>query len=209
MNFKTKVGGIIAALFSFVLVALRGLLFGPPVFRARTCDVAIPYRMGAGYAGDINRTHPFSALPALMNTTSPARAYGEALLWGATNDVRAVIATDQADSTPIVIAGLLVRPYPTQQTSGGMSSPFGSVTPPSSGVCDILREGYMMVQMKAGVTVKRGDPVWVWATATSGANIQGQFQAASNAGNTVPIANARFMGPADASGIVEIEVRAE
>ena len=208
MNFKTKVGGIIAALFAFVMTGLRGLLFGPPVVRARTCDVAIPYRMGAGYAGDINRTHPFSALAVIMNTTSPARAYGEAMLWDTDNGVRTIIAADQS-ATAVNIAGILVRPYPTQQTTGGMSSPFGSVTPNPSGVHDILREGYAMVKMKAGVAVKRGDPVFVWAVATAGANIQGEYQAAASAGNTVPIANARFMGPADASGIVEIEVRAE
>ncbi len=208
MNFA-RLGAAFTALIACITHFFINLLMGPPLARARTGDVAIPFRMGAGYAGDINRTHPFSVLPALMNSTNPARAYGEALLFDTTNGVRAIIAGDQHDSNAVTLAGLLVRPYPTQQTTGGMAASFGAATPPSSGVCDVLNEGFMMVQMKAGVTVKRGDPVWVWAVATETVNIQGQFQAASVSGKTVPIANARFMGPADANGIVEIQVRAE
>lgn len=208
MNFKTKLGGFIAASLALVVGFLDKVFFGPPAVRARTCDVAITYRMGAGFAGDVNRTHPFSVIAALMNATDPARAYGELLLWDAANGVRTIKAADQADSTAVVIAGALVRPYPTQQTTGGMSAALGAATPAQSGVCDVLNEGFIICKMKAGVAVKRGDAVWVWAVATETVNIQGELQAASVSNKTVPIANARFMGPADANGIVEVQVRA-
>lgn len=206
MNFKTKLGGFMTTLSAAIVGFAYSLLFGPPA--ARTCDVAITYRMGGGVPGDVNRSHPASILPVLINTTSPPRAYGELCLFDTTNGVRAIIAADQSDSTAVVIAGAAVRSFPTQQASGGMSASLGSATPPVSGVMDLLREGYIICKMKAGVTVKKGDPVWVWAVATSGANILGELQAASSASNTVPISNARFWGPADASGNVEVEVRA-
>jgi hypothetical protein len=131
---------------------------------------------------------------------------GELVLFDTANGARAIIDADQS-ATPVNVFGAAVRAFPTQQTSGGMTSNLGSITLPTSGVMDVLRTGYIMSKMRAGVTVRKGDPVWVWATATSGPNIQGELQAAATAGNTVPIANARYMGPADSTGVVEIELR--
>jgi hypothetical protein len=194
-----------------LIAAVRGFLLsvfmGPALTRARTTDIAFLYRMGAGFPGDVNRTHPFSVLPGLINTTNPPRQYGELVLFGPTNDYRAIIAADQS-ATAINAAGVLVRSFPTQQTTGGMSSSFGNGVPPTSGVADFMREGYVMAKLRAGVTVKKGDPVFVWATATETVNIQGELQATATATKTVPIANATFMGPADATGVVEIEIRA-
>jgi hypothetical protein len=193
-----------AALSGFVLA----LLFGPPTFTVRTCDVAFLYRMGAGFPGDVNRTHPVSILPGLVNTTNPPRAYGELCLFDTTNGYRAIIAADQHNTTPVNAGGVLVRPYPTQQTSGGMSSAFGNGTPPTSGVQDFCRAGYIFAKGKAGMTVVKGGQVWVWATATETVNIQGELQAAAVTDKTVRVANAFYMGPADADGVVEIEIRA-
>lgn len=196
---------------ALAVVALSGarfaqsLLFGPPVMRARTCDVAFQFRMGAGFPGDVNRMHPASIVPGLLDTVNPFRAYGEAALFGSANNYRPVIAADQS-STAIKIAGVIVRPYPTQQMSGGINSPIGAAVPPASGSADFLHAGFIMVKMKAGVVVKKGDPVFVWATATETVNIQGEFQAAATVSKTVPVSNARFHGPADAAGNVELEV---
>lgn len=201
----SSLGSSTLALFAAIVGFFTHLLFGPPVFRARTCDIAFGYRMGVGFPGDVNRTHPFSVLPGLINTTNPPRAYGEAVLFGTTNDYRAVIAADQS-ATAQKIAGVMVRPYPTQQQSGGMSSAFGTAVPPTSGVGDFLHQGFILVKGKAGMTVKKGDPCYIWAIATAGANIQGEFQAAATASSTVLCSNARYNGPADANGNVEIEV---
>lgn len=206
MNFKmNKLGGFLAALSALITGFLYSLLFGPPVTRARTGDVAFAYRMGAGFPGDVNRTHPASIVPGLLDSTNVFRNYGEVALFGSANNYRGVVAADQS-TTAVKAAGFLVRPYPTQQMSGGMSSALGTATPPTSGIADFLDEGFIICKMKAGVTVKKGDPVWVWAIATSGANIQGELQAAATASSTVPIANAYFNGPADAEGNVEVRV---
>jgi hypothetical protein len=195
----------------FVTVALgfiASVLFGPPSFRARTCDVAFTYRMGAGFPGDVNRTHPFSVLAGLINTgTQVPRSYGDpCVIDTATNSYRGFVAGDQHNSNTIVVDGVLVRPYPTQQSTGGMSSALGAGAPPTSGVADFLRSGYVMGKIPSGQAVTKKGAVYVWCVATSGAHIQGQFEGAYSAGNTRLVSNAYFTGPADANGNVEIEV---
>lgn len=183
----------------------RALLGEREMGRARTCDVAFTYRMGAGFAGDVNRTHPFSVEPALIDASAPPLGYGLAVLAdAASNGVRQIAAGDQGT---VYIYGVTVRPYPTQQQSGGMSSPFGSVTPPASGVIDVLRMGYIMVPIVGAVA--KGGLVYVWAAASGGGHLQGGFEAASSAGNTIalPITLAEFNGPADANGIGELVLK--
>ena len=70
---------------SYVVAFFAALLFGPVLMRSSTRDVAFTYRMGAGFPGDINRTQPFSAVPSLINTTTPPRAYGDPVLVKITN----------------------------------------------------------------------------------------------------------------------------
>lgn len=175
--------------------------------RARTQDVAFTFRMGAGFAGDVNRTHPASILPANMHTTQPVRSYGHAGLYdSATNTVRGFQAADTALTK---VDGVLVRPFPTQQTTGGLSSPLGAGTPPTGpAVVDVLEDGYMMVKVDniaAGVPTK-GGAVFIWCAVTAGNDIQGGFRCAASAGNTAAVTNAKWNGPADANGIAELVV---
>jgi hypothetical protein len=89
-----------------------------------------------------------------------------------------------------------------------MSSAFGVGAPPSNQPADILEEGAIMVKLAnpaAGAATKDG-AVFVWATASAGNDVQGGFRTAASAGNTFPVANARFNGPADANGVVELIV---
>jgi len=193
-----------AALRTAFLSVLNALILPPPM-RARTTDVAFTFRMGAGFPGDINRTNPFSAVPSLINTTTPPRLYGDPVLVNsADNSVRGFVVGDT--TTPTNIYGVAVRPYPTQQSSGGMSASIGAATPPSSGVIDVLRSGFIMAKIPPGVTVAKGGSVYVWFAATSGNNIQGGFVGSATGGSTALINNAKFNGPADANGNVEIEV---
>lgn len=184
------------------------VFMGPPLARARTRDVAFTYRMGVGFPGDVNRMHPASIVPGLLDSVNNFRNYGEPAIFGAANNYRGVIAADQ-NATAIKIAGAIVRPYPVQQSTGGMTSAIGAATPPTSGIADFLHSGFIMVKAKAGITFKKGDPVFIWCVATAGANIQGEYNNVASAGNTVPITNARFNGPADASGNVELEIWAQ
>lgn len=176
------------------------------VARARTHDVAFTYRMGAGFPGDVNRTHPASILPALQNTTSPILLYGNpCLIDTATNSYREVIVSDTAVTK---IAGVLVRPYPTQQTTGGMNASLGAGTPPVTGVVDILRSGYVMVRCNNFATAQPtlGGAVHIWVAASTGAHVQGGFESAATGGSTIAITNALFNGPGDSNGICELQV---
>jgi hypothetical protein len=186
--------------------AAAALLMGPRPGRSFTKDVAFGFRMAVGFPGDVNRTHPFSILPGLISATQAVRRYGDPCLYDAANGYRGIVAGDQSNATAVAIASAIVRAYPTQQSSGGMSASIGAATPPTAGVADFLREGYMMAQLPAGQTVIKGQAVWIWAVATSGAHIQGGFESLASAGNTVPVSNARFTGPPDATGVVEIEI---
>lgn len=173
--------------------------------RARTHDVAFTYRMGAGFPGDVNRTHPASILPGLFNVTNPVRLYGDPVLI-ASNGYRGFIAGDT--TTPAAIAGIAVRPYPTQQTTGGMSASLGAAVPPAGAVGDVLREGYIIVRSNdfAANPPTKGGAVYVWFAASSGVHVQGGFETVATGGSTALISNAKYNGPPDANGITEIEV---
>ena len=169
--------------------------------------VAFLYRMGAGFAGDVNRTHPVSIEANLIHAASPPTAYGQAVLVDPTSQgVRPFVAGDTA---VIAAYGMTVRAFPIQQTSAptGNFAPaaLGAAIPPSAGVLDVLRSGYIMGKLPAGqISVKNG-PVFVWCAATAGSNIQGGFVNAASAGNTAALANAIFNGTPDADGNVEIQ----
>lgn len=184
----------------------------PPVLacgRSRTRDVALQFRMGAGFAGDVNRTHPAEIEPALVDEDDPPTRYGNALLVDTvTEALRQFIAADQSDATPVIPYGAIVRPYPTQQQSGTNYGTIGigAATPPVSGVIDTLRNGLIMVQLNTGVaTPKKGGRVYVWAAATAGAHVQGGYETELSAGNTC-ILDPRYLynGAPDANGVTEI-----
>lgn len=179
------------------------LVAGRFVGRAYTRDVAFPFRMGAGFQGDVNRVHPCSIEPCLIDEAAPPTFYGQPVVVDtATNSVRALGVADEALTG---VYGITVRPYPFQQQTGGMSSPFGGGTPPTSGVIDVLRSGYIMVFVN-GVPTKNG-PASVWTAASAGAHIQGGFEAVDPAGSGFVITtnnNTAFNGPPDSNGITEL-----
>jgi hypothetical protein len=181
-----------------IILPERGVYAG----RRRTRDVAFAYRMGAGFAGDVNRTHPFSVEACLIDSAAPPTAYGQAVVIAAgTNAVRPVAAGDNALTG---IYGVTVRPFPTQQQSGGMSSPFGNQVPPTSGIIDVLRFGYILVQLNG--QPHKGDPLYVWAAAAAAGDVPGQFTTTTTGGDVIgPLAgSSSFNGPPDSTGIGEI-----
>jgi len=185
----------------FVLSVLARILFGPPrLMRARTCDVAFTFRMGAGSAGTVNRLHPADIMPSLMDTTTPIRRYGDPAIAVSTGGYRGILAADQAAGTKI--NGVLVRSYPTQQAN--LSQALGDGVPPTSGIIDILVEGNIMVKV-VGAPTKRSQ-AFVWAAASTGSHVLGGFEAAATGGSTMALTNAYFNGPADANGVAELKV---
>lgn len=174
--------------------------------RVRTIDVAFKYRMGAGFAGDVNRTHPAAIEPALQDATNPVNQYGVPVLVNTSANTVRAFGVGDATTTAIDPFGFGVRPFPTQASTGGAfgSAAFGAATPPANGAIDILRSGLIMGQLNTGTSTK-GGAVYVWTAVTSGAHIQGGLEVVASAGNTALMGPRYiFNGPPDASGIVEI-----
>ena len=189
------------------LIALAvAAIFGTATVRASTKDAAFGYRMGAGFPGDVNRSGMFNVVPSLQDTTNPVLLYGNPVFMNtAANSVRQILTSDSALTR---VDGILVRPYPVQQSSGGMSASIGAAVPPvGPAVVDVLRSGFGMVKCNnfAASPSTRGGAVYVWYAASSGNHVQGGFEAASS-GSTFTVSNARWASPPDSSGIAELEV---
>lgn len=195
-----------------LLSLMVAAVFGQPASktirrgRSHVRDVAFQFRMGAGFPGDVNRTHPASIEPTLIDSADslPPTAYGQAVLLATANKgVRPYAGGDNATKP----YGVTVRPYPTQQSTGGMSSSLGSATPPTSGVIDVLRSGYIMVQIPTtDAAPVKGGAVFVRIAAGTASDPVGGFKSQADAANTVALDTTmcQFNGPADANGNVEL-----
>ena len=140
--------------------------------------VAFQYRMGAGFAGDVNRTHPASIEPGLLDATNPPAGYGVAIQVNtAANSIRAALPADYAATN---FYGVTVRPYPFQQSTSALANAgvgFGSAGIFAGQPVDILRSGYILVPVVG--TPTKGGAVWVWYAQAIGSHIQGGFEAAA------------------------------
>jgi hypothetical protein len=176
----------------------------PGRFKVRDTGDAIKFRMKALFAGDVGRFPGTTIDPCLLSASSLPVEAGDAVVLdfaNGNNAVRAVIAADVAANTPIY--GVVVRVYPTQQTSGGMSASFGN-SAVGGPIVDVLTRGYVGVTCN-GVPYK-GSPAFVWAAASAGAHVQGRFEIAASAGNTIALDNkTRYNGPGDADGDTELQ----
>ena len=168
--------------------------------------VAYLTRMPAGIPGEVNRGWASTIEPASVTpsgTTGAPTAYGIPVVidqtGGNVGNIRMVASGD----TTGVIYGLLARPFPTQSPVWG-ADPIGAAVPPTQGVVDVLRAGYMTVLLSGSSAAVKGNQVYIWTAAASGTHIVGGFEATNPSGNGILLTNGIFMGPADASGNVEI-----
>jgi hypothetical protein len=187
----------------------KKLIASPAIFRgsARTRDVAFTYRMPAGFAGDINRSHPASVEPTLPDPTNFPTFAGQACVIDATSHLLRFLGV--VDDTALTdIYGVAVRAFPIQQQTGGMSASFGTATMNAAQPVDVLKSGYIMVPVQ-GVPVKGGQ-VFIWAKPVSGLHVPGGFEASATGGSTIamPINSYSFNGGPDANGVCEVIIRA-
>lgn len=182
----------------------HGLLLG----RARTRDTvtgtAINFRMGAGFPGAVNRSHPASIEPVLIDASAPPTLYGQAVdLDATTQGVRPLAAGDQATTD---CYGITVRPFPLQANTA--TPTLNSGTPPIAGLMDVLKNGYIMVGFnKSGSAPVKNGQVYVWTAATSGAHLQGGWETGAPAGNGCLIGSPNrtyYQGGWDANDIGEL-----
>jgi hypothetical protein len=157
-------------------------------------STAILYRMDAGIPGAVSRAEHATISPEVLDTTYYPTAYGVfvKIVSGA---VRKIASGDAASD----VRGVLVRPFPT---SGNGTDGLGTSTPPTSGICDVLRRGYIFVKLAQGTAAKEA-AVYVRVTADTG-KLVGDIETAADSGKCVAVTGAYFTGAADANGNVEI-----
>ena len=154
------------------------------------------YRMPYGIPGDITRQSVATVESQPLNSASAFSAFG---LFGKVVS-NAFVPVGSGDAATAVY-GLLVRPFPTE--GGNPSDPLGTSTPPTTGVANVLRRGYVNVLLNAGTAALGGQVYVRVANASTGKPIGG-IEAASDSTNTIAVPNAYFMSAADSGGNVEI-----
>ena len=163
-----------------------GYFVGRAPTRDTVTGTAISYRMAAGFPGAVNRSHPVSIEPCLIDSSAPPLLYGQAVLVDATTQGVRIMATgDLVSSSPYTIYpyGVTVRPYPLQQNS--TTPALYTAVPPTSGYIDVMKSGYIMIGFnKSGSAPVKGAQVYLWLAATSGAHIVGGWETAAGTPGT-------------------------
>lgn len=180
--------------------------------RHRTTDTAIPFRMAAGFAGDVNRAHPASIQPCLISPVNPVTAYGQAVVvdtaGGSNNGVRPIAGA--GDNGLTEIWGVTARPYPIQQATTSNqygAAPYGSVAPPLLQPVDVVRGGYVLVNVNTSVASPvKGGAVFIWYAVSGGGHIQGGFEGGATGGSTIAlnVNDYQWNNAPDASGVAEL-----
>lgn len=202
MKSLTLILGRLAAMFA------AGTSHHPVLVRGLTRDSnAFIYNMPSGIPGVVTRVGSNPDIePNQIDEDTPPLAYGVPVAMTA-DGVRPITGGD----TAAVLYGVLVRPFPTNaQTATGFfgSSPLGTAAvPPVTGVCDVLKRGYMTVQLYGAAAAVKGGVVYVRIANAGAGEVVGGFEAAADGGDTIVagiVTTTYFMGPADANGNVEI-----
>ena len=157
------------------------------------------YRMGAGFPGDVNRTHPVSIEPCTVSASNPPDAYGQGVVLDSTTGTVKKITNESGTQA---LYGITVRPYPAQQTttSSFCGAVDGNIAPPTTGVVDVLRTGYITVALNTGASgaTYRGQAVYVCNSATTG-HVVGVFENNTSTSAAILVSNAIFNSASDAS----------
>lgn len=158
--------------------------------------VAFLTRAPAGFPGSVSRSDSLTMQQEIPDASLPPTAYGSFVKM-----VSGKILPLASGDAATVIYGLLARPYPQQSTTNGL----GVATPPTSGILDVMKRGYMSVKLVLG-TAAKGGQVYVVTTAGGTVVVGDIVTAASPAGGGTAVAAAGcfFMGPADAGGVSEV-----
>lgn len=157
---------------------------------------AITLRAPVGFPGRISRSDSLTVQQEVIDSGTPPTIFG-----GVVKLVSGKLQPIASGDAGSVAYGFLVNAYPVQSTT----TAFGAATPPTSGIIDVMKRGYMTLTLKLGAAAKGGQ-VYVVTTAGGTVVVGDIVTSASPAGGgtAVAVSNAFFMGPADSSGVVEI-----
>lgn len=156
---------------------------------------ALLYRMPSGIPGATSREEN-KTIEAVPYGATSFPTYGIPYKY-ASGTVVPIGAADVGAS----VVGFLVRPYPLSDANA--TPALGTSTPPTKGIANGLRRGYMTVKNLAG-TPALGGTVYVRIDTPAGIKVVGGIEAASDTTHSVAIPNCIFNGAADADGNAEI-----
>lgn len=160
-------------------------------------------RMPLGISGAVTRLQDLTAEPVILDSTKVFTKYGYAGKWSGNK----FVPLEDGDTVDVV-AGILIRPYPTQSQAD--ISYLGA----QAGVTgDRLARGYICVsvpQAQATAAVK-GAKVYVRVAGATNASPLGSFVLTpdATADNTPELTLAKVMGPGDGiagAGLGHIEI---
>jgi hypothetical protein len=151
-------------------------------------------RMPTGFPGRVTRAFAGQIITQeIINTSTPPLAYGLFVKL-----VSGTVSNLQTGDTAAVVYGVTVSPFPAESTNNTINS---AATPPTSGIIDVLKQGYVAVAVPSGVTPVKGSPVFVCINSADGT--LGQLAIAAATG-FVQVPNAMFMGGVDSNLNAEI-----
>nr|WP_253260895.1 hypothetical protein [Rhodanobacter glycinis] len=151
--------------------------------------------MPSGIPGDVSRKLNSTIESAFFDSAAVFASYGiPAKL------VNGKVQPFSGGETAASLHGFLVRPYPTQSAQ----EPIGTAVPPTTGMANILRRGWMTVANNAG-TPAQGGTVYVRIAAAAAGKPLGGIEAVADSTNTVALTGVAFTNAGDANGNVEIE----
>lgn len=158
--------------------------------------VAFTTRMGAGFPGSTTRSDSLTVEQEIIDSSNPPTAYGQVV-----KIVGGKMQALESGDLAAVTAGFLVKPNPTSSTTTGL----GAATPPTSGIGDRLRRGFIAVKLAKGTAAKDGQ---VYVVTTAGGTVAlGDIVTSTSplgGGTAVAVTGAKFTGPADSAGVVEV-----
>lgn len=168
--------------------------------------VAILFRMNAGIAGTVTRIETAVFEPQLLDPANPVPSFGVPVKLGSNGRIQPITTGDAATA----IYGFMPRPYPGMATTYNISDSLGQGTPPPAGsifgsvAWSVLRRGYIQVLLGGAAAAVKNAPLFVRVAAAATGKPIGGIEAAADSTNTIQVANAGFVGPADAAGNTEI-----
>jgi hypothetical protein len=171
---------------------------------------AITFRMAYAIPGDLVQGQGRANVKAEVYGSTAFLSYGVA----ATISSGTVIPINSnLGSTANAVYGWLVRPFPLQEFASPSSTlnTTLSATPPTSGIANIMTEGYIGVYVQSGASsVVEGGIVYIYYAATSGAHIIGGVEGTTS-GNNFAVTNTTnsrktcyFTGPCDTNGFTVV-----
>ncbi len=164
---------------------------------------AFTYRMPAGIPGTVSRPGDSTIEPGLLNANYPPTVFGIPMKI-ASGKYLPVAAADVV-ATVMVNGGMLVRPYPQQQST---NEALGTSTPDVTRIADIMKRGYMMVKVNASLPAAvpaKGGVVYCRKTDHGAAEyLIGGVESDADGAKCEAIPGCYFTGTMDADGNCEI-----